>query len=166
MCKVAAETVYEDYTSGKRKLKEGSTRPIVRISDVQKGSRDMFTSIVLQAISCSTDYEALFLIGLGALKRVNEDGIFQVKDLLTKIESIANASGEPRYMNARLSFADVLGMVNRLCDAGIIQTRTYASSPWPWVASTLHAYEILAAYRDTHHSKLAEKHLASQRLFA
>ncbi len=165
MCKVAAEMVYEDYTSGKRKLPEGATRPNVRIPDVQKGSRDMFTNIVLQAISCSTDYEALLLIALGALKRVNEDGKFQVKEVLTKLESIANASGEPRYMNARLSFADVLGMVNRLCDAGIISTRTYVSSPWPLVTCTLHAYEILAAYRDTRHCTLAEKHLASQRLF-
>jgi hypothetical protein len=39
-----------------------------------------------------------------------------VKDILTKIESIANASGERRYMDARLSLADVLGIVNRLGD--------------------------------------------------
>jgi hypothetical protein len=115
MCKVAAETVFEEYSSGKWQLVRGS-RPMVRISDVQKGSRDMFTSIVLKAVSCSTDYEALLLISLGALKRGRDDRSFQVKEILTKIESIANASGEPRYMDARLSFADVLGMVNRLGD--------------------------------------------------
>jgi hypothetical protein len=114
MCKVAAETVFEEYSSGKRQLAQG--RPMVRIHDVQKGSRDMFTSIVLKAVSCSTDYEALLLIALGALKGGQDDRSFQVKEILTKIESIANASGEPRYMDARLSLTDVLGMVNRLGD--------------------------------------------------
>ena len=192
MCKVAAETVAEEYISGKRQLSPGS-RPLVRISDVQKGSRDMFTSIVLKAVSCSTDYEALLLISLGALKRGQDDRSFQVKDILTKIESIANSSGEPRYMDARLSFADVLGMVNRLGDvsastaltsflfiailsshligiylplqAGVIQLNTYTSSPFPYISTHLHSYEILASYRDTRHSKLADRHLANQRLF-
>jgi origin recognition complex subunit 1 len=165
MCKVAAEIVYEDYNRGKRQLTNGS-RPVVKISDVQKGSRDMFTSIVHKAVSCSTSYEALLLISLGALKRTrDDDGMFTVKEILMKVESVANSSGEARYMNARLSFADVLGMINRLGGAGIIQLNTYASSPWPWVSTHLHTYEILGSYRDTRHSKLAEKHLADQRLF-
>ena len=164
MCKVAAETVFEEYNNGKRQVSGGS-KPIVRISDVQKGSRDMFTSIVLKAVSCSTDYEALLLISLGSLKRDRDDGSFPAKEILVKIESIANASGEPRYMNARLSFADVLGMANRLGDAGIIQLNTYMSSPFPWISTHLHTYEIMASFRDTRHSKLAEKHLANQRLF-
>ena len=126
MCKAAAENVFEDYSSGKRQLKAGS-RPIVRISDVQKGSRDMFTSIVHKAVSCSTSYEALLLISLGALKRSREDGSFTVKEILTKIESIANASGEPRYMNARLSFADVLGMANRLGGVSALTTTNGSS---------------------------------------
>jgi hypothetical protein len=192
MCKLAAETVFEEYSSGKRQLAQG--RPIVRIHDVQKGSRDMFTSIVLKAVSCSTDYEALLLIALGALKRGQDDRSFQVKEILTKIESIANASGEPRYMDARLSLSDVLGIVNRLGDvsvptilsvylctlfdllisfdfpflsrqAGVIQLNTYMTSPFPYISTHLHSYEILASYRDTRHSKLAEKHLANQRLF-
>jgi len=164
MCKVAAETVFEEYSNGKRQVGR-STRPIVRISDVQRGSRDMFTSIVLKAVSCSTDYEALLLISLGALKKDRDDGSFPAKEILVKIESIANASGDRRYMNARLSFADVLGMMNRLGDAGIVQLNTYTSSPFPWVSTHLHSYEILASFRDTRHSKLAEKHLANQRLF-
>lgn len=113
MCKAAAERVLEDCSSGKRQLKEGS-RPRVRISDVQKGSKDMLTSVILMAIKCSTSYEALLLISIGALKRTREDSSFTARELLTKIESIANASGEPRYMNARLAFADVLGILNRL----------------------------------------------------
>lgn len=118
MCKTAAEQVFEDYNSGKRTLPQGSTRPTVRISDVQKGSKDILTSVIHMAVKCSTTYEALLLIAIGALKRTrDEDEVcFTVRDILTKIESIANASGEPRYMNAKLSFADVLGMLNRLCN--------------------------------------------------
>lgn len=123
MCKVAAEAVLEEYISGKRQIPEGS-RPLVRIADVQKGSRDMFTSVVLKAVSCSTDYEALLLISLGALKRDKVES-FDIKDLLTKIESIANASGEERYMNARLSFSDLLGIVNRLGDVSALFIRSF-----------------------------------------
>ncbi len=137
MCKAAAEAVLEEYISGKRQLPEGS-RPVVRIADVQKGSRDIFTSIVLKAVSCSTDYEALFLISLGALKR-GKDESFDIKDLLTKIESIANASGEQRYMNARLSFSDLLGMANRLGDvsAAILCISSFLFS-MPLTASNCH----------------------------
>ena len=164
MCKVAAEMVYEDLISGKRPMPRDN-RPIVKISDVQKGSRDVFTSIVIKAVSHSTSYEALFMISLGALKRTREDGSFTIKEILTKIESIANASGEPRYMNARLSFADVLGLASRLGAAGIIQVTTHDSSPFPWISTHLETYEINGAFRDTKHSKLSEKHLANQRLF-
>ena len=121
MCKVAAETVFEDYSSGKRVLKVGS-QPIVSIADVQKGSKDLFSAIVLKAVSCSTDYEALLLISLGALKRARENGNFEIKEILTKIESIANSSGDPRYISANLSFADVLGMLNRLGDVSTLVT--------------------------------------------
>ncbi|KAL7543938.1 hypothetical protein ACHAXR_013332 [Thalassiosira sp. AJA248-18] len=164
MCKAAAESVLEDHTSGKKQMTRGA-QPVVRISDVQKGSRDMFTSIVHMAVKCSTTYEALLLISLGAIKRIRDDPHFTVREILTKIESIANSSGEPRYMNARLSFSDVLGMLNRLGGAGIVQLTSYLSSPWPLVSTHLHNYEILACYRDTPHSKLAEKHLARDKLF-
>ena len=74
----------------------------------------MHTSILQLAVSCSTDYEALLLISLCALKRTRKDDSFSVREVLTKIESVANTSGEARYMDAHLSFDDVLGMVNRL----------------------------------------------------
>jgi len=162
MCKTAAENVFEDYNNGKRETTRNS-QPMVRISDVQKGSRDMHASILQLAVSCSTDYEALLLISLCALKRTRKDDSFSVREVLTKIESVANTSGEARYMDAHLSFDDVLGMVNRLGNAGIVQLITYTSSPWPWIATHLETTEILACLRDTPHSKIADKHLASQR---
>lgn len=115
MCKTAAESVFEDYTSGKRTLKEGCA-PMVMIGDVQKGSKDMFSTIVHKAVSHSTAFEALLLIALGALKRNSGDGQFTAKEILTKIQSIANASGETKYMNARLSLSDLMGMASRLGD--------------------------------------------------
>ncbi|KAL7548090.1 hypothetical protein ACHAWF_011377 [Thalassiosira exigua] len=109
MCRAAAEKVYHNVSEGP----EGSW-PVVKISDVQRSNKDTFTSMVLKAVSHSTNYEALLLIALGSLKRTRPDGLFTVKEILTKIESIANVSGEPRYMNARLSISDVLGMTRRL----------------------------------------------------
>ena len=49
--------------------------------------------------------------------------------------------------------------------AGIIRLNFDSRSPWPCVSTNLDTFEILASYRDTRHSKLAEKHLANQRLF-
>ena len=118
MCKVAAQNALDDYTSGRRRIVEGS-HPKVKISDVQKGSRDMYTSIIHKAISCSSSYEALVLIAIGALKKakVGSDIVsLDVREMLTKIESIANGSGEERYLSARLSLSDLLGILSRLGD--------------------------------------------------
>ena len=114
MCKVAAEAVLEDCSSGKRQVSE-SSRPTVKISDVQKGSRDVLSLALLQAISCASVYEALVLISIGALKKGREDGLLEPKDILTKVESIANASGDPRY-SVPLSFTNLLMILNRLGD--------------------------------------------------
>jgi len=118
MCKVAAQNALDDYASGRRRIVEGS-HPKVKISDVQRGSRDMYTSIIHKAISCSSSYEALVLIAIGALKKakVGKDIVsLDVQEMLTKIESIANGSGEERYLSARLSLGDLLGILSRLGD--------------------------------------------------
>ncbi|KAL7433937.1 hypothetical protein ACHAXM_003855 [Skeletonema potamos] len=118
MCKVAAQNALDDYSTGRRRVVEGS-HPKVKISDVQRGSRDMYTSIIHKAISCSSSYEALVLIAIGALKKskVGKDIVsLDVQEMLTKIESIANGSGEERYLSARLSLGDLLGILSRLGD--------------------------------------------------
>jgi len=169
MCKVAAQNALDDYASGRRRIVEGS-HPTVKISDVQRGSRDMYTSIIHKAISCSSSYEALVLIAIGALKKakVGKDIVsLDVQEMLTKIESIANGSGEERYLSARLSLGDLLGILSRLGDAGILTLTTpkHSNHPWPLIQTSLEPYEINSSYRNTPHSKLAEKHLAEQRLF-
>jgi len=69
---------------------------------VKKSSLDSFSAIIHLAISTLPVYPALLLISLGALKRVNgrQWDSFEVREILTKVESIANASGEAEYMNA------------------------------------------------------------------
>jgi origin recognition complex subunit 1 len=108
ICKVAAEAVYEAITSGRRTLKDGA-RPIVRTEDVSAASRDMFHNTIYRAIACSTSYQALILIALGALMK-NGRAKFSVREIRTKVDSISDASGEEIY-DARLSFSDVLNMV-------------------------------------------------------
>ena len=170
ICKVAAESVFEDFNSGRRESSSSSSaQPIVRIADIQRASRDMFHSMIHKAISCCTSYEALLMIAIGSLKRATgrEDGAFEVVEILTKIESIASASGENRYADANLSFSDVLEMLNRLGDAKIItlDTPRNSNSPWPLVSTSLHAYEIYASFRNTNNYNLAEKNLAEKRFF-
>ena len=123
MCKVAAQNALDEYSSGKRRVVVEGSHPKVKISDVQKGSRDMYTSILHKAIACSSTYETLVLIAIGALKK-NKIGSTDVisldlREILTKIESIANGSGEDRYMSARLSLGDLMGILRRLGDVSV-----------------------------------------------
>eukprot|EP00804_Cyclotella_cryptica_P014250 CCRYP_005654-RA/>CCRYP_005654-RA protein AED:0.12 eAED:0.12 QI:84/1/1/1/0.8/0.66/6/2772/1335 len=118
ICKVAAENVYEAVTTGRRPLEEGA-RPLVRTDDVSKASRDMFHNTVYKAIACSTNYQALLLIAIGALMKAGRgDGKFTVQEIRTKIESISDASGERRY-DARLSWSDLIYMMSRLGDVSL-----------------------------------------------
>jgi Cdc6-like AAA superfamily ATPase len=113
ICKVAAERVYEANIGGIQ-MSEQKPRPIVRTQDVSKASRDMFHSTYYKAISCSTNYQALLLISIGALMKLGREK-FTVQEIREKMKSISDASGERRYTRSNwLGWSDVLYMVTRL----------------------------------------------------
>ncbi len=63
------------------------------------------------------------LIAIGALKKakVGKDiASLDVQEMLTKIESIANGLGEERYLSARLSLGDLMGILSRLGDVSTV----------------------------------------------
>eukprot|EP00536_Pseudo-nitzschia_multiseries_P008253 jgi/Psemu1/20053/gm1.20053_g len=70
---------------------------------------------MVTAVSFSASFEALSLITLAALRRATgrEVGGFDVKDILTKMEALANASGDPKYLPAP-SFGETIRLLTRL----------------------------------------------------
>jgi origin recognition complex subunit 1 len=124
LCKAAAEAVMKDVEAGNRvDPKEGRTRigPIVRISDVQKASRESFSSILSTAVSFSTSFEALLLVSLASLTQSTgrHDGGFDINELITKMESISGGSGDIQY-SPPPSFGETLEILNRLGEVSSI----------------------------------------------
>lgn len=111
ICRAAAELVLQNYEADK----ENQPIPTVRISDVQKASRESFNMAVVTAVSYSTSFQALLLVSLAALLRSTgrEVGGFDIKDIMMKMEAIAGASGDHQY-SPPPSFGETIRLLNRL----------------------------------------------------
>jgi origin recognition complex subunit 1 len=121
ICRAAAERVLqtreednEDHLQSKNSYRK------VRISDVQKASRESFNFAMVTAVSFSTSFQALLLVSLASLCRTTgrEVGGFDIKDIMTKMEALAGASGEPQY-SPPPSFGETIHLLNRLGEVRI-----------------------------------------------
>ena len=94
--------------------------PVVCIGDVQKASRGSFSTTLLTATACLTSFQALMLITIASLSRGTgrEFGGFDVKEIMIKMEAIANASGDFQY-SPTPSFGESLEILNRLGEVGV-----------------------------------------------
>jgi hypothetical protein len=94
-----------------------------------------------------------------------------VIDLVTKVESIANALGESMYLPPPVVH-EILDIVNRLADRRLIRLHTDKSSAnafraskggsggsWPTITPAVDGSDILPVLRLGFHAKLAEKYL-------
>mmetsp|Transcript_16620 Transcript_16620/g.23590 ORF Transcript_16620/g.23590 Transcript_16620/m.23590 type:complete len:1299 (+) Transcript_16620:102-3998(+) len=159
LCKTAAETVFSDITSGRRRF-ESVTSHLVGISDIQKASRDMFSTIIHKAVTHSTSFEALLFVALASLKRHSgreHDG-FEAREILTKMRSVATASGEEQYLPPP-TCSELLGLLNRLGEAKVVLCQTPHGSR-TLVSLQLEDYEVMNALKTTAHAALAEKNLS------
>mmetsp|Transcript_6077 Transcript_6077/g.12064 ORF Transcript_6077/g.12064 Transcript_6077/m.12064 type:complete len:1495 (+) Transcript_6077:252-4736(+) len=170
MCKFAAQSVIDEINSGKREIPLGDEWPQVHVKDMQKASREVFFSMKHAAVKSTTPYQALLVVALGSLKRSSgrENEAFTLEEVMVKMRSIGNASGDSTYLNANLSIAEVLEMSNRLKDLRILDMRLTrnSSTPFPRLRIELDPQEMLMCFRDTRYYKLAEKNLQNQSLFA
>ena len=93
----------------------------VKISDVQKASRQSFDAVLVTAVSHSTPFQALLLITLASLCRSTgrEVGGFDIKDIATKMSSIVGASGDTQFMPPP-SFVEILQLLRRLSEVSYI----------------------------------------------
>lgn len=70
---------------------------------------------MVTAVSFSACYEALLLVSLAALCRATgrEVGGFDIKDILAKMEALANAAGDSQYIPSP-SFEETIRLLTRL----------------------------------------------------
>lgn len=110
ICKSAAEAVLTELEFGTR-----DAGPVVRIRDVQRVSREWFSSVLSKAVSLSTPFEALLLVSLASLTRTSgrEIGGFDITEVMTKVESVAAGSGDLQYMPPP-TFGETVDILNRL----------------------------------------------------
>lgn len=113
ICRDAAELVLQKWESDEGK--QDGQFPTVRISDVQKASRQSFNTGLTIAASFLTPFQALLLISLYSLYRSTgrENGGFDIKDIMIKMDAIAGASGEEQYLPAP-NFSETIHLLNSL----------------------------------------------------
>ena len=179
-CKAATESVMQEIESGTRSdSKLPRDRPMVGIKDVQKVTREKIGSVTSNALAALTPFEALVLVSLAALSNCSgrKTGGFDIIEVVTKAESVANASGDPEYSPSP-SFHEMLEILNRLAEARLVRLTTEKSSTsalrfsqggsggvWPVITPHLDGSDILLALRHGSHSQLAEKQLAGYGIF-
>jgi origin recognition complex subunit 1 len=116
ICRSAAELVMADKTwDDESDVSADRTCRCVTISDVQKASRESFNMALLIAVSFVTPFQALLLVSLASLCRTTgrEVGGFDVKDIMTKMEAVAGASGDNMYLPPP-SFGETIRLLNEL----------------------------------------------------
>jgi Cdc6-like AAA superfamily ATPase len=153
---------------------EAETRPIVSTSDVVKVCRDSTNSVQSRSIGMCAAFEVLFLVTLAALSKTTgrEYGGFDVEEILTKMESIANSHGDELYLPPP-SLSEALEIVSQLHQSHLITTNspmytslsqraslTGCGGPWPLVSMVLDDIAVHQALKETQHAALASKFLS------
>lgn len=160
ICRAAVENVWSAN-------EDSVLAPIVRIKDIQEVSRDSFHSTYARCISMCTTFEALLLIALAALTKSTgrETGGFDVEELLSKMEALANGSGDPEY-SPPPNLDELFGLMSRMSSSRLIvlgkpvMVNSVVGGPWPRVCSAVDEVTVLSAFRSTRHHALAQKYLA------
>ena len=116
LCKAAAEAVYAELDTNPLSSISKSNGPWVKIGDVQRASREMFSTVLHKAVSHATRFEALLLVSLAHLKRdtAREKGGFVVDEILDRMRRLASSfAGLGACYSPPPCFEELLGMLNR-----------------------------------------------------
>lgn len=131
ICRVAAESVTQKFEKEEEDQSKSlsTAHPKIKISDVQKASQESFNKALVTAVSFCTPFQALLLIALASLCRATgrEVGGFELQDVLTKMEAMANGSGDSQYarppnVNETLQLVNTLGEVSSKCCIGATES--------------------------------------------
>jgi origin recognition complex subunit 1 len=170
ICRSAAEMILYEAESGN----ETSDKPIVRIKDVLKVSRESTNAAQPRSVGLCAPFQVLFLVALAALSKTTgrEYGGFDVEEITTKMRSIADSFGDPMYLPPP-TLPETLGMLSRLRDNHLVamasprdRSLSFRASlagsggPWPLVSMVMDDLAVLLALKETPHYNLAQKFLS------
>lgn len=124
ICRGAADLLLRKAEETEQEIITTSTEsyPKVRISDVQKASRDSFDSALVTAVSFSSPFQALLLVSLASLCRTTgrEVGGFDMIDIMTKMEAISGSSGDPQYAPPP-TLGEAIQLLNHLSEVSLLK---------------------------------------------
>jgi origin recognition complex subunit 1 len=144
ICRGAAELLLRKSETDQENAPKAK-HPTVRISDVQKASRESFDSALVTAVLFSSSFQALVLVSLASLCRTTgrEIGGFDILDIMTKMESLSGSFGDPQYTPPP-AFGETLQLLNRLADVSLLKKLVLVESitaPFPF--SPVHITRLL-----------------------
>ncbi len=126
ICRGAAELLLrKDEESDQSSVPNAEqSHPKVRISDVQKASRESFDSALVTAVSFSTPFQALLLVSLASLCRATgrEVGGFDMTDIMTKMEALSGSIGESQY-SPPPAMGETIQLLNHLAEVRFCERR-------------------------------------------
>lgn len=170
ICRSAAEMILNEANNPSELL----ASPMVRIKDVLKVSRESTNAAQPRSVGMCTSFDVLFLVALAALSKTTgrEYGGFDIEEITTKMESMANAAGDPMYLPPP-TLTETLGMLPRLRDNHLVSMKTPQNAslsfraslagsggPWPLVSMVMDDLAVLLALKQTPHHDLAQKYLS------
>jgi len=180
ICRTAAETILRDSIRAD-KNSTSEKMSVVKIKDVLRSCSDSANTAHSRNISFCTPFEALFLIALASLSKASgrEHGEFDIDQIVTKMESMSNSTGQAIYSPPPSHF-EALEILSLLADSQLISIRAQSQQisdemtgfsdsaismagcgfgAWPLVSMALEDTSIFMALKDTEHRELAQKYL-------
>ena len=118
LCRSAAELVLAAIEAGERNLNDNLH---VRTRDIQAASLEVMLSPYDFIINGATSLEAMVIVCMASLKKSTgrEDGYFGIKEILTKVEAVSGALGDPMYLPP-VTFDELSGILSRLNEVRLI----------------------------------------------
>jgi origin recognition complex subunit 1 len=173
ICRAAAEFLLNEHEESEFPSDTASS-PIIQVKDIIKVTRDSFNSAQSRCVTFCTPFEILVLVSLASMSKTTgrELGGFDVEELMSKMDAIANASGKSMYLPSP-NLPEILDLLARLSAAHLITVETSSKAslgscsslvvsggPWPLVSSIIDPVAIFISLRDTQHRDIAEKYLS------
>jgi Cdc6-like AAA superfamily ATPase len=170
MCRAAAEMRLANIDCGTQEVVPGASLR-VGLPDVAQVCRD--SSAQVKGVTLSSPFEALFLVALASLSKWTgrERGVFDLEEILTKMNAMAKSLGDERYLPPP-SLDETLSIMSRLREAHVIGLSTSKScstshrpgvsgsgGPWPLVFMVIEDSTILVAMKNSDNQELAMRYL-------
>ncbi|GKY90273.1 hypothetical protein MPSEU_000001400 [Mayamaea pseudoterrestris] len=169
ICRTAAESVLDEIESGKNTQE----KPQVVLKHLFSVTASAFNSPQAHRIHALADFEILVVVALASLSKSTgrEQGGFDVEEVMTKMQAMANGMGDVRYTPS-LSLMETLQVLSQLGAAQLVSLQTPrnvsvsyraamagSGGAWPLVALLVDANALWLTLKNGPHEALVKKYL-------